>query len=162
MTRYTLFILSAVFSALYAIDDPPVDRSAYGTLTGAVMDSVNGKPLEYASISITRPRDKKIVDGGISRENGLFNIQHRLSGNYDITVEHIGYDKKRFLDIAFSDETGPVPVLLDTLLLSPRSILLDQVDADGQRPVYSICLDKKTFFVYELFLSKFSQFSKIL
>ena len=150
MKRYTLFILSAVFTSLYAIDDQSMDRSSYGTLTGTVIDSVNGEPLEYASISITRPRDKKIVDGGISRENGLFKIQHRLSGNYDITVEHIGYDKKRFLDIAFSDETGPVPVLLDTLLLSPRTILLDQVNADGQRPVYSIGVDKKTFQVSDI------------
>ena len=81
MKRYTLFILSAVFTSLYAIDDQSMDRSSYGTLTGTVIDSVNGEPLEYASISITRPRDKKIVDGGISRENGLFKIQHRLSGN---------------------------------------------------------------------------------
>mgnify|MGYP006118292347 CR=1 FL=1 len=63
-----------------------------GSISGKIIDSKTGKPLEYASISLTNTSWGKIIEGTITDAKGRFNIKKIRSGKYQISVSYLGYD----------------------------------------------------------------------
>ncbi|HEX2964015.1 MAG TPA: hypothetical protein VHO43_19610, partial [Ignavibacteriales bacterium] len=49
--------------------------NAAGTIAGSIIDSVTSKPIEYATISIMRNNDPKVITGSISDAQGKFLIE---------------------------------------------------------------------------------------
>ncbi|GAB3694061.1 TonB-dependent receptor [Spirosoma flavus] len=56
-----------------------------------VVDSVNGKSLRQASISLLTTRDSNYVTGTVTDGDGLFQIRNVAPGNYRILVTFLGY-----------------------------------------------------------------------
>lgn len=63
--------------------------SQKGAISGSVLDKTTQEPISYANI-ILKSGDK-IITGGITSENGSFNIDNILFGAYNFEVQYIGY-----------------------------------------------------------------------
>jgi hypothetical protein len=82
---FLLFCLSLT-TALFA------QRNATKSeIQGMVVDSISGKPLRQASISLMMARDSSYVTGTITDGDGLFQIPNVAPGNYQILVTFLGY-----------------------------------------------------------------------
>ena len=63
--------------------------SQKGAISGSVLDKTTQEPISYANIILKS--GGKIITGGITSENGSFNIDNILFGAYNFEVQYIGY-----------------------------------------------------------------------
>lgn len=62
---------------------------AQGCLKGTVTDAKTGEPLPFANVTVFQ--DGKQVHGGVTDWDGIFTIKPLAAGNYDVTVNTVGY-----------------------------------------------------------------------
>ena len=62
-----------------------------GTITGKIIDSLSGQPVEYASISLALQDDKKEVNGTTTNDKGEFELNSVAEGTYRLIVYFVGY-----------------------------------------------------------------------
>src|SRR5258708_23972487 len=63
--------------------------SVNGRLKGA-----DGKPIDYATVSLLRVKDSSLVRGTITSEAGDYAFDHILNGPYFIKASAVGYETK--------------------------------------------------------------------
>jgi outer membrane receptor protein involved in Fe transport len=68
-----------------------------GTVKGSVIDAQTDKPVSYANVIIYNKSDSSLVSGGITDDDGKFNITELPPGKFYLVVKFIGY-KKYILD----------------------------------------------------------------
>ncbi len=62
-----------------------------GKITGKVMESAAGTPLEYATITVFDKNTGKTLTGTTTDKTGLFTITALNTGEYKLMIEFIGY-----------------------------------------------------------------------
>jgi len=108
-------------------------------ITGTVIDKDTGDPLEYATFILQSVREPDKVTGGITNENGQFNVE-TVPGMYNISVEYISYatyKKERQLFRANTD-LGKIEMSIDVAQL-------DEVEVIAERTTVELRLDKKIY-----------------
>ncbi|MFC5045897.1 TonB-dependent receptor domain-containing protein [Aquimarina hainanensis] len=109
------------------------------SISGTVIDKDSSIPLEYATISFYSPKQKKVITGGITDQQGRFSISIPV-GLYDIRIEFISFETKRFNKRKlFSD------VDLGTIALALNTESLDDVLVVAEKTTVDIKLDKKIY-----------------
>src|SRR6185312_15423957 len=88
-------------------------------IKGKVIDSVSGKPVEYATVIVTDNATKKVINGAAADEKGTFEVTDLGAGSYTVSVEFIGYTRKSIDNVKIN--SGKDVVSLPTLLLSPSA-----------------------------------------
>ena len=63
-------------------------------MAGPVVDSLSDAPLSYATIQLLRVEDEQIEAGGITDEQGQFEIEVAI-GSYDAPLGFIGYTQTK-------------------------------------------------------------------
>ncbi|WP_423148348.1 TonB-dependent receptor domain-containing protein [Rubrolithibacter danxiaensis] len=117
--------------------------SIIGTISGTVIDSVSGKPLDYATVTLFRENGKAPLNGGLTDEKGEFKISNVSTGNYKLTITFIGYPTKTI--------TGVTTTLskpdhnLGSIVLSPGANTLNAVVVTGETPIIENKIDKLVF-----------------
>lgn len=91
-----------------------------GTLSGKVTDK-NNAPISYANIILKE--DGKIVTGGITDDNGTYEIKNLELKNYNVEIQFIGY--KTFLGKA-DFTTGQKTISLGRTMLEEEATTLDR------------------------------------
>ncbi|TDX01316.1 TonB-dependent receptor domain-containing protein [Dinghuibacter silviterrae] len=86
-------------------------------LTGRIVDSVTGQPLEYATISVFRQKGAKPATGAITGNKGTFSLDGLAPGKYTLTLECIGYETKVVGPFDLADKTA-----LGDLVLSKKVV----------------------------------------
>ena len=66
-------------------------RGGGGKISGRVLDSVSGTPLDYATITLQQQTDLKTVNGATTDKSGRFVLQDVAAGSYILIAEFIGY-----------------------------------------------------------------------
>jgi hypothetical protein len=61
------------------------------SITGAIVDSLSGQPIEYATITVFQKGNTKPVNGTSTNHAGLFSIDNLSAGKYTLTIDFIGY-----------------------------------------------------------------------
>ena len=110
-----------------------------GNISGKIIDSKTGEPLEYASISLTNIRWSKIVEGTISDDKGKFFMNKIRSGKYQISVSYLGYDIQ---NIDFELTKKKPDVKLADILLVANAEMLSEVKISEQKPIFENKIDK--------------------
>ena len=109
------------------------------TITGNVIDSETKQPLEYATISFYSLREKQIIDGTITDENGSFDIKIP-EGVYDVKIEFISYKPYELKNQNIRSDLN-----LGTIALELDIAALDAVEVIAEKTTVEIKLDKKIY-----------------
>jgi len=98
------------------------------TVSGNVIDSITGKPIEYASVSIVTINEHKMVKGGITNAKGVFTIEDVSKGKYLLMASFVGYST---FQIPINIEGVAKIKNVGTIKLSKTTIELQNVEIKG-------------------------------
>ncbi|MFO7720982.1 MAG: TonB-dependent receptor [Gillisia sp.] len=129
------FLLILIFS----INFSATAQSRQYNISGKVIDDELGVPLEYATISITKPNDANFIDGGVTDVDGNFSIPVS-PGTYNIKVEFISFESKNF-----NNRQVNADVSLGTIVLGFAANSLDEVVVRAETTEVEVRLDKKIY-----------------
>jgi len=132
---YFSFLLILIFALNFSASA----QSQNYTISGKVIDDDLRVPLEYATISITKPNDANFIDGGVTDVDGNFSIPVP-SGTYNIKVEFISFESKNFNNRQVNSDLD-----LGTVVLGFASNSLDEVLVRAETTEVEVRLDKKIY-----------------
>ena len=132
----------------------PKNVPKIGVVYGTVIDSTSSTPIPYASISIINARSSTIMTGGITNEDGEFNVKEIPLGRHKIVVEYIGYKKREFGPFTFMPfGDNQTEYNLETISLSQTTLQMAGVEVEGERPLFVQTAEKRIFNVEKNSLS---------
>ncbi len=112
------------------------------TVIGKLIDEGTSIPLAYATISLFSKMDSSLVAGGLSEDDGSFQVSTK-PGKLFAVVEYISYDKYVIDNIPFVK--GERKIDLGNIYMSPDSYTLSQVEIRAEKSETQFSLDKKIF-----------------
>ncbi|RXJ45897.1 TonB-dependent receptor domain-containing protein [Gelidibacter gilvus] len=134
-------LIPYVFTLLFLLTSNLISAQEEVSITGIVMDKDVNQPLEYATIAFFSKKENRIVTGGITGEDGKFDIKVPR-GTYDISVEYISYGTKTIPNRTLVQNTdlGVLGIAIDAQALGEVSIIAERTSVE-------IKLDKKIYTV---------------
>src|SRR5579871_1497791 len=94
-----------------------------GSVSGAIIDSLTQKPVEFATVTVLNQSGKPI-NGGACDESGKFNLAKIDKGNYQLVVSFVGYANKK-ISFAITDKNAIVN--FGNISISPSAKMLHEV-----------------------------------
>ena len=139
MKKNTLLVIAlCLMATASALAQPrPVKKKI--KVSGKVIDKDSDQPLEYATVSFQNTVQKNMLTGGITDEQGAFEIEV-FPGTYDIKVEYIS-----FKSMEIKGKNLNTDLNLGTLSLQLDVASLDEVQVVGEKAQVEIRLDKKIY-----------------
>ncbi len=111
-----------------------------GRISGTVIDSVTHKPVDYATISLSKSGQTKSTNGSLADEKGIFKMENIKPGKYRVTISFIGYEAK-VIDPVETTLSRP-DHNLGNIILSPNTKVLNEVTVTGQAALIENKIDK--------------------
>lgn len=137
MQRITLLLLLLFFFKLN------INAQDKNTITGIVVDSFSKKAINYATITLTDANTNKVLNGSTTDSLGYFKIDGVDSGNYNLTVEFIGYAEK---DIrGYHVIVSHIAQSIGTIFLQKSENTLQDVVVTAERKLVENRIDKIVF-----------------
>lgn len=133
---FLLIALTIGFSSL-ASTDPTTDK--LGRITGTVIDKNLQQPIPFVTVAI-KALDGEIITGGITDDNGNFNIDEIPYGKSKVSIQFIGYVTYE-RDITLSRRSKNIE--FGTILLEEDIAALDEVTVIAERSTIEQKLDRK-------------------
>ena len=118
----TIFLAFIVFSS-YGQDGSPGKTNS--RITGSIIDSSSGHPLEYATITLYHAGKPRPINGTTSDSAGNFAITKVSPGRYDLVIEFIGFQSRSLKNIVVSQKNEKVD--LDQISLAKKFSALQSV-----------------------------------
>jgi len=133
-----IIFLACLFSVAYSQQK----SEGKSTLTGKVLDSLTNTPLEYATITLYKQGQNKVINGSTTDPSGIFSITGIAPGDYNAVIEFIGYaSAKRSVQI--SQNHGIFD--LKNILLSKKQETLQSVTIVAPQKLVENKIDKLIF-----------------
>ncbi|MFV0344875.1 MAG: TonB-dependent receptor domain-containing protein [Bacteroidales bacterium] len=117
-----------------------MERGKVGVVKGVVVDKSSGHALEYSTVRIFKSADSSLVSGGITDEEGNFEVGDLPFGKFYAEVSMMGFASKN--DLQFGIESDKTTVELGKIALSSENIL-NEVEVVAQRRQVEYQIDKK-------------------
>ncbi|UJH68013.1 outer membrane beta-barrel family protein [Allomuricauda sp. SCSIO 65647] len=111
-----------------------------GSITGKVIDNAKNQPVAYAAIVIKSADGNETVTGGITAEDGTFEIKKLPEGNFILEVQFIGYQTFK-KDLVITKKNRKVE--LGTITLIEDAQKLEEVEVVGERTTIEQRVDRK-------------------
>ena len=108
-------------------------------LTGVVVDSTSGKPVEFASVALINVQTKKPIDGTVADDKGRFTLNKLPQGDFQLLISFVGYRNKTVSSVKL-DRRGDVA--LGTVKLAPDVRTLSEVQVVGQQAMIEEKVDR--------------------
>lgn len=142
MSKYLklAFILAVTllsFQFLFSQQNYPLKEKI--KITGNVIEKTSKQPLEYATITLTNPKNPKALAGGITNVKGEFDIEI-YPGMYTIKIEFIS-----FKPIEIQQRLLQKSISLGTFSLVEDVAQLKEVIVTAEKSSVQIKLDKKIY-----------------
>ncbi|NQZ75761.1 MAG: TonB-dependent receptor [Ekhidna sp.] len=126
-----------------ALGQAPKDVvSAKFAIKGKLVQAGTTEPVEYATVSVFKQADSLLVTGGLTNENGIFNIPVS-PGDYYIKAQFMGFRDVTISDISIS-KSSPV-YNAGNVSIAENETLLDEVVIQAERTELELTLDKKVY-----------------
>ncbi|WP_396590019.1 TonB-dependent receptor domain-containing protein [Allomuricauda sp. R78024] len=108
-------------------------------ITGKVLDTDTGRPLEYATLILQRTKNPERITGGITDAMGMFEVE-TFPGVYNIRIEYISYTtyEVKAQVLRTSTDLGTIKLFIDVEQL-------EDVEVVGERTTVELRLDKKVY-----------------
>lgn len=119
-------------------------------LNGVLLDSLTKEPVAFAGIAIFANSNDKLVGGGISDDNGKFEVA--LQGSFGaaetfrVKIDFVGYRSKIINSVKLTANPQP----LGTLYLSASSVELQSVEVRGDKTYLANSIDRKVYSASQL------------
>ena len=113
------------------------------TLSGRVLDSLSGQPLEYVTITLYAGKGKPPLGGAMTEKKGAFSVKGLAPGSYIFTIEAIGYATRTIGPITISAKNPVLP--LGDLRISKKATDLQSVTVIATRGLVENKLDKLVY-----------------
>lgn len=127
---------------LLAICAGTLTAAAQGSIKGKVLDKATDEPMPFVNIVVTKRNDTKMVKGGITDENGAFNLTGIPDGEYTLNISYVGYKElKRNLAITPEKRAHTYAALY----IAEDAKLITEVTVTGQRSTVKLEVDRKSF-----------------
>lgn len=113
-------------------------------LSGKVLDNDDSFPLEYATVTLVNTNDPKAITGGITDQNGEFNIT-APAGTYDIKVEFISFvpNIKKAQKLTENTSLGTIRLAMDAATLENVMVIAEKTTVEFKldKQVYNVGKD---------------------
>lgn len=138
MKKVILLFGLLLFSFL--IEAHPLDtENTIVSITGLVIDN-SKKPIAYAAVVIKSKDGTETITGGITTENGEFQIEKLPEGEFILEVQFIGY-KTHSQSLVVNKKNGKVSV--GTITLTEDTQSLKEVEVVAERTIIEQRVDRK-------------------
>ena len=111
-------------------------------INGTVLDKGTNTPLSYATIQIYKVNSDQLEAGGITDEDGNFEIKINQGEHYAL-IDYIGYEQ--FQSEGFTITQNQSVFELGSIALNMSSAALDEVLVTAEKSTMEFALDKKIF-----------------
>lgn len=138
MKSFSLFILLLLAGSSPLLAQKTVGKSE---IIGSVVDSVSGKPLRLASVSLLTDGDSTYIDATITNGDGQFRLRNLVPGRYRLLVTFLGY-RNASKSVAVGRET---PVDIGTLRMTEQANTLSEVVVKQERAPVAVKGDTVEF-----------------
>jgi outer membrane receptor protein involved in Fe transport len=115
-----------------------INAQTTGNVLGKVLDNTTKKAIPYANVNIKK--DTKIITGGITTENGNFNIKEIPFDSYIVEIQFIGYNKYT-KNIVLNAENKSIN--LNTIFLEELATQLNEVEIVKEKSTFEQKIDRK-------------------
>lgn len=106
-------------------------------VSGYVKDA-QGTPVSAATVSLLKASDSSVVKLAVSKESGFYIFSGIKTGNYRVSVTHVGFNRFVSAPVAVTDGDITVP----DLQLSKASGDMKGIVVTAQKPVVEVKADK--------------------
>jgi len=106
---------------------------------GSLLDE-NGKPMDYATISLLKAKDSSVVKGTLSNESGKYAFDHLNPGLFLIRATVVGYEKT--FSLPFTIGEGLPALTVPTLKMQTVSQSLKTVSVTASKPLIEHKVDR--------------------
>ncbi|MFN4144590.1 MAG: TonB-dependent receptor domain-containing protein [Runella sp.] len=111
-----------------------------GKISGIILDSLTGKPVEYATVAVFDTKTGKPIDGTVTDPKGAFSLKNLPEGEFRLMATFIGY--KNFEVSKINISKGDKDKNLGNINLPPDVQTLAEVTITGERPLIEDKVDK--------------------
>lgn len=108
------------------------------SVSGTVIDKIGGFPISYATIIVKDAG--KLTTGGITDDNGFFEIKNLAAKNYTVEIQFMGY-KSQTLNADFL--SGMKALSLGNIALADDAVKLNDVTVIAERSTIEQKIDRK-------------------
>ncbi|MFS2188703.1 outer membrane beta-barrel protein [Mucilaginibacter sp. Mucisp84] len=131
---YTLLLVAISCSVSFAQQAAPAAK-----VSGALLNE-QGKPLDYATVSLLRASDSTVVKGALSNDAGVYVFDNIKAGNYIIKATVVGYQKA--VSKSFTVPANTPHVTAPALNLHTGSTELKGVTITATKPLIERKIDR--------------------
>ena len=128
------------FSFTWALPDPENTDVRIGSINGKVVESSSGEPVAYAAIVVKSIEDGSTVTGGITKDDGSFELKKLPEGTFVFEVQFIGY-KTHSSQVTISKQKRKID--LGTISLEEEAEELSGVEVVAERTTIEQKIDRK-------------------
>lgn len=121
----------------------PIAVMGQTMISGEVVDSIGGQPMEFVSVRLFSQKDSVVKGGAYTDEKGKFIIDNVVNGHYYAVVAFSGYESKTVSDIKLSGQ--PVFSLGKIILGTINVKDIEELTVIGKLEVLSAGIDKKVY-----------------
>lgn len=140
MKNYRLYLL---ITATFLITAAQVRGQMPGiTIFGMLSDSSTGKPLEFATVTITKQGDSTFLTGALTDATGKYTLSIDQPGEFILQYYFVGYKIKRS---NISITPGKPFVDAGKIVLVQDGELLDAVQITAEKGYFQGSIDKKVY-----------------
>src|SRR5690606_31015818 len=140
MKRLTLLfaLFACSLSSSFSFANNP--DTALGSISGTVVDNALHQPVPYAAVVIKSEDGTETITGGITTEDGKFEIKKLNDGTFTLEVQFIGY-KTHSQKLVLSKNNRNLDIGTITLMEETRE--LDEVEVVAERTTIEQRVDRK-------------------
>ena len=111
-------------------------------ISGAVIDSLTQKPVEFANVALALPSSTTPIDGTICDEKGEFTLSKVPVGNYQLLISFIGFET-RTVQVSIGERNENVNI--GRIIISPTPQILEAVIVEGQKALIEERVDRTVY-----------------
>tara|TARA_R110002020_G_scaffold129819_2_gene290430 strand:+ start:21574 stop:24024 length:2451 start_codon:yes stop_codon:yes gene_type:complete len=140
MKKITVLLALLCCGAIWANSAPDPTDLKDGIILGKVLDQALGQAVAYAAVVIKSQADSQTITGGITEEDGSFEIKGLPEGNLLLEIQFIGY-KTHVQKVVISKGNKKIDV--GTITLEEVSQELSEVEVVAERSTIEQKIDRK-------------------
>lgn len=135
-------LISAFFFSLALSLTAQTAPKGNARLSGAVVDSVTGSAVEFATVALIDQATAKPVDGGMTDEKGRFELEKLPEGTFTVQVNFLGYQNKITAPFTLSKGQNKS---LGKIVLLPSSTTLKEVTVTSRQELFEEKVDRMVY-----------------